>query len=78
MKPRAAKTRFLKRLEAAGQSLDALTPAAGVEATLAYYADERADGCPLDEEGTCSCSNGARTIGAMARPLKSPSPGSSL
>jgi hypothetical protein len=51
MKPRAAKTRFLKRLEAAGQSLDALTPAAGVEAMLAYYAEERADGCPLDEEG---------------------------
>jgi hypothetical protein len=51
MKPRAAKTRFLKRLEAAGQSLDALTPAAGVEAMLAYYAEERADGCPLDEDG---------------------------
>jgi hypothetical protein len=51
MKPRAAKTRFLKRLEAAGQSLDALTPAAGVEAMLAYYAEDRADGCPLDEDG---------------------------
>ncbi len=51
MKPRAAKTRFLKRLEAAGQSLEALTPAAGVEAMLAYYAQERADGCPLDEDG---------------------------
>jgi hypothetical protein len=51
MKPRAAKTRFLKRLEAVGLSLDALTPAAGVEAMLAYYAEERADGCPLDEDG---------------------------
>lgn len=51
MKPRAAKTRFLKWLEAAGLSLGALTPAAGVESMLAYYAEERADGCPLDEDG---------------------------
>ncbi len=51
MKPGMAKTRFLKRLEGAGQSLDALTPAAGVEAMLAYYAEERADGCPLDRDG---------------------------
>ena len=47
MKPRAAKTRFLKRLEAAGLSLDTLTPTAGVEAMLAYYAEERAEGCPF-------------------------------
>jgi hypothetical protein len=46
-----AKTRFLKRLEEAELSLDALTLAAGVEAMLAYYAEERADGCPLDEDG---------------------------
>jgi hypothetical protein len=46
-----AKTRFLKRLEEAGQSLDALTPTIGVEAMLAYYAEERADGCPLEEDG---------------------------
>src|SRR5438128_1563161 len=51
MKPRAAKTRFLKRLEVAGLSLDALTPAAGVEAMFAYFAEERADGCPSDEDG---------------------------
>ncbi len=51
MKPGAAKTRFLKRLEAAQLSLEALTPAAGVEAMLSYYADERADGCDLDEDG---------------------------
>jgi hypothetical protein len=46
-----AKTRFIKRLEAAGQSLNSLTPAAGVEAMLTYYAEERADGCSLDEDG---------------------------
>jgi hypothetical protein len=51
MKPRLAKTRFLKRLEGAGQSLDGLTPTVGIEAMLAYYAEERADGCRLDEDG---------------------------
>ncbi|OAI51270.1 hypothetical protein AYO44_05055 [Planctomycetaceae bacterium SCGC AG-212-F19] len=51
MKPDAAKTRFLERLEVAGLSLDALTPATGVEAMLAYYAEERADGCSLDADG---------------------------
>ncbi|MFN0056543.1 MAG: hypothetical protein ACKV0T_30725 [Planctomycetales bacterium] len=51
MKPRKAKTRFLKRLEAAGRSLNALTPVAGVEAMLTYYTEERADGCPLDQDG---------------------------
>ena len=50
-KPRAAKTRFLKRLEAAGLALDALTPATGVEAMLAYYAEERAEGCEIEEDG---------------------------
>jgi hypothetical protein len=51
MKPSAARTRFLKRLERAGQSLDTLTPIVGVEAMLAYYAEERADKCPLDQDG---------------------------
>jgi hypothetical protein len=51
MKPRFAKTRFLKRLEAARKSLDDLTPAVGVEAMLAYFEEERADGCPLDQDG---------------------------
>jgi hypothetical protein len=51
MKPGAAKTRFLKRLEAAGLSLDSLTPAAGVEAMMTYYAEERAEGCPFEDDG---------------------------
>ena len=51
MKPGAAKSRFLKRLQAAELSLTALTLAAGVEAMLAYYAEERAEGCPLDQDG---------------------------
>ncbi len=44
MKPSALKTRFLKRLEAAGLSLNTLTPTAGVEAMLTCYAEERAGG----------------------------------
>ena len=51
MKARSAKARFLKRLEAAGLSLDALTPAAGVEAMLDYYAEERVEGCSFDADG---------------------------
>ena len=51
MKPRSAKTQFLKRLAATGLSLAALTPFAGIEAMLAFYADERADGCDLDDDG---------------------------
>jgi hypothetical protein len=51
MKPREAKTLFLKRLKAAGQSLETLTAAAGVTAMLTYFADERADGCDPDQDG---------------------------
>ena len=51
MKPREAKTLFMKRLKAAGLSLETLTPAVGVEAMLSYFADERADGCDPDEDG---------------------------
>jgi hypothetical protein len=51
MKASAAKTQFLKRLKAAGLSLDTLTAAAGVEAMLTYYAEERAEGCPFEADG---------------------------
>jgi hypothetical protein len=51
MKPHSAKARFLKRLEAAGHTLEALVPSAGLEAMLAFYAEERADGCDLDKDG---------------------------
>jgi hypothetical protein len=51
MEPREAKTRFLKRLESAGRSLATLTPAEGIDYMLAYYADERADGCDLGADG---------------------------
>jgi hypothetical protein len=51
MKPRAAKSRFLKRLGTSGLALDSLTPAAGIEALLAFYEEDRAEGCPIDEDG---------------------------
>jgi hypothetical protein len=51
MKPEAAKARLIERLEAAGLSLDTLTVAEGVEAMLAYFMDERADGCSLRRDG---------------------------
>src|SRR5206468_1626872 len=49
MKPGSAKGRFLKRLAAAGLALDGLTPAAGVEAMVGFYAEERAAGCDPDD-----------------------------
>jgi hypothetical protein len=52
MMPGSAKRRFLMRLAAAGQALDALTPSAGVEAMTAFYADDRADGCDPDDGDT--------------------------
>jgi hypothetical protein len=51
MKPDQAKTRFLERLKAVGLSLATLTPVAGIEAMLDYYAEERADGCDLESDG---------------------------
>ena len=51
MKSKAAKTRFLQRLKEVRLSLDSLTPAAGVDALLAFYTDERADGCDIDKDG---------------------------
>lgn len=51
MKPDAMNARFIARLAAAWLSLDAVTPATGAEAMLAYYAEERADGCPIESDG---------------------------
>lgn len=51
MVPDEARTRFFDRLEADGRPLAALTPAAGVEAMLAFYAEDRADGCDLEVDG---------------------------
>src|SRR5207244_1166742 len=51
MKPSAAESRFRERLASAGLSPATVAPAAGVEAMLAYYAEERADGCDLARDG---------------------------
>ena len=51
MVPETARSRFLDRLDADGRSLAVLTAGAGVEAMLAFYAEERADGCDLEGDG---------------------------
>lgn len=51
MKPRTAKQEFLDRLKQAGFALTGLNPADGIEQMLAFYRDERADGCDLGEDG---------------------------
>jgi hypothetical protein len=51
MKPRSAKKAFLARLQEAGRALASLRPGEGVEAMLAFYTAERADGCDIEEDG---------------------------
>jgi hypothetical protein len=51
MKPRSARKQFLLVVEKAGKSLARLTPAEGVALMLDFYRDERAEGCPIDEDG---------------------------
>jgi len=50
-KARDAKDQFLARLSARGQKPASLRPADGIEAMLAFYADQRADDCDLDSGG---------------------------
>jgi hypothetical protein len=51
MKPQVAKTEFLKYLQRAGVTLKKLTPAAGIEAMLRYYENERPVGCDPAADG---------------------------
>ena len=51
MKPDAALKRFLARIELDESSLRSLLAADGIEAMLAFYTEERAQGCSLDEDG---------------------------
>ena len=51
MKPKQSLKALTERIEATGASLANLTAAEGVAAMLSFYADERADGCDLDEDG---------------------------
>ena len=51
MKSRATKKRFLKRLEEAGQTLAALAVVDGIASMLNFYAEERTEGCDLEEDG---------------------------
>ena len=51
MKPSAATERFLTRLGLDAESLLSLLLTDGFEGMLAFYTEERAEGCPLDEDG---------------------------
>lgn len=51
MKPTAAIERFLARIGSDESSLQSLPPADGIEAMLAFYSEERAEGCPLSKDG---------------------------
>jgi len=51
MKPTSAVKRFLARIERDESSLQSLLPADGIEAMLAFYSEERAQGCSLDDDG---------------------------
>jgi hypothetical protein len=45
MTPRSARKRFLQFIHERGRELASLYPADGIELMLAFYKDERADGC---------------------------------
>ncbi len=51
MKPRLAKKRFLQVLADAGLQLKSLGPATGLSLMLDHYRDERAEGCPIEDDG---------------------------
>src|SRR6478752_9100506 len=51
MKPESALKRFLARMELDERSLQSLLPADGIETMLAFYTEERATGCSLDDDG---------------------------
>lgn len=51
MKPKQSLRALTKRIDATGKSLTDLTVGDGIEAMLAFYTEERADGCKLEEDG---------------------------
>ena len=51
MKPRSAKKRFLQIIQGSRHELSALLPAEGIRLMLEFYANERADGCAIDQDG---------------------------
>lgn len=51
MKVASAKKRLLQLIESKAPQLSSLSPADGNALMVAFYQDERADGCEIDEEG---------------------------
>jgi hypothetical protein len=51
MKVSSAKKQFLELTKAKVPELSSLSPAEGISLMLAFYDDEQADGCNIDEDG---------------------------
>src|SRR5438874_3186994 len=51
MKPESAESEFLRMVTQAGRTLPSLQPAEGVDLVLDFYQNERADGCPMADDG---------------------------
>ena len=51
MRPNDAQSEFQDRLDRSGLDRDTLTPKSGIPAMLAFYREERAEGCPLEDDG---------------------------
>jgi len=51
MKHKQSKKELLKRLETSGKKLATVNVAEGIAAMLAFYEEQRAEGCEIDEDG---------------------------
>ena len=51
MRPNDAQSEFQDRLDRSGLIRNTLTPKSGISAMLAFYREERAQGCPLEDDG---------------------------
>jgi hypothetical protein len=50
MKPESSDERLLLYLEKSRFKLSSLGPEAGISSMLNWYSEERAEGCPLDQD----------------------------
>ena len=63
MKSPDALEEFERFLKSRGPSLETLSVRDGFDTMIEFYRNTRADDCSIDDDATCSCSNGGRTIG---------------
>ncbi|RYE81545.1 MAG: hypothetical protein EOO74_00455 [Myxococcales bacterium] len=63
-----ALTTFRQRLADRGQTLEALTPRAGLAAMVDFYRDERAEDCDLEDDGDMMLVQWGKRKGAKGKP----------